>query len=356
MAAKELQSVLHRVSADATPDLGDIEYLLGLQSEADLRLLFDFADRIRARYCGDGILMRALVEFSSYCRNACLYCGLSRQNTCLERYRLTTEQVMEAVGHIVDSNIRTVVLQSGEDDGLDAEWLSEIIRRIKRCFDMAVTLSVGERTPEEYKKWKQAGADRYLLKIETTDRALYRSLHPQMSFDNRLDCLRTLKTLGYQVGCGNLVGLKGQTLRSLAEDILFFRQENFDMIGIGLFIPHEATPLGREPAGDLNLTLKVLAITRIVARDSHLPATTAVGSVGRYDARITALQAGANVIMPNFTPQPYKKLYEIYPGKRCIDEAGTHCVGCMGATVKAIKRSISDSRGDSLKETHISAC
>ncbi|MBE0536888.1 MAG: [FeFe] hydrogenase H-cluster radical SAM maturase HydE [Phycisphaerae bacterium] len=351
-----MQSVLERVYSDTSPDRGDIEYLLGLQSPDDLQQLFAFADKVRAEFCGDGILLRGLVEFSNYCRNACLYCGLNKQNAGLERYRLTHEEVMDAVKRIAEQNIRTVVLQSGEDDFLEARWLEAIITEIKRNFDMAITLSVGECTADEYKLWKQAGADRYLLKIETTDEALYRSLHPNMSFRNRRDCLTALRALGYQVGCGNLVGVKGQTLRSLADDILFFKQQDFDMIGIGLFIPHEATPLRSDPPGDLNLTLKVLAITRIVTRNAHLPATTAVGSIGEYDARITALQAGANVIMPNFTPQPYKKLYEIYPGKRCIDEAASHCVGCIGAKVKAINRSISSARGDSLKKKHVWAC
>ncbi len=356
MNDKKLQSVLDKVFAADMPDRDDIEYLLALHDPEDLQGLFDCADEVRAEYCGDGILMRALVEFSNHCRNACLYCGLNRQNAHLERYRLTAEQIMDAVSCIAENGIRTVVLQSGEDEMLDVSWMCEIIRRIKSSFDVAITLSLGERTTDEYRAWKDAGADRYLLKIETTDRTLYRSLHPGMSFENRLSCLGALKTLGYQVGCGNLVGLRRQTLRSLAQDILFFKKHDFDMIGVGLFIPHEATPLWNDPPGDLNLTLKVLAVTRIVTKNAHLPATTAVGSVGEYDARITALQAGANVIMPNFTPQPYKKLYEIYPGKRCIEEAASKCVGCIGAALKGINRSISDSRGDSLKNTHLWAC
>ena len=350
-----LQSVLEQVYADAVPDRGDIEYLLGLDSADDVRRLFAFADKVRAEFCGDAVHMRGLVEFSNFCRNACLYCGLNKRNAGLERYRLTDEQIMEAVARIAENGIKTVVLQSGEDDMLDVRGLCRIVGEIKRKYDMAITLSVGERTADEYRAWREAGADRYLLKIETTDKDLYRALHPQMSFENRLDCLTTLKALGYQVGCGNLVGLKGQTLRSLAEDIVFFKQHDFDMIGVGLFIPHKATPLRDEPTGDLELTLKVLAITRIVTRNAHLPATTAVGSVGNNDARMTALQAGANVIMPNFTPQPYKRLYEIYPGKRCIDEAPSQCLGCIGEKVRGLNRSIGDSKGDSLKDARARA-
>ncbi|MGI6272857.1 MAG: [FeFe] hydrogenase H-cluster radical SAM maturase HydE [Anaerohalosphaeraceae bacterium] len=348
MKDNALQSVLERVYAADVPDRDDIAYLLQLQGEDELRRLFGSADKVRAEYCGDGILLRGLVEFSSYCRNTCFYCGLNRQNVNVERYRLSVEEIMDAVDRIAAKGIRTVVLQSGEDDELDAAWLADLVQRIKQRFDMAVTLAVGERPAQEYKLWRQAGADRYLLKIETTDAALYRRLHPHMSFENRLACLETLRDLGYQVGSGSLVGLKGQTVQSLVEDVLFFKRANFDMIGIGLFIPHEATPLAAEPMGDLELTLKVLAVTRIVTRSAHLPATTAVGSVSG-DARLRALQAGANVLMPNFTPAAYRSLYEIYPYKRCVKEDPAAAVDGVAAAVRTIGRTIDYARGDSLK-------
>ena len=227
--------------------------------------------------------------------------------------------------------------------------MKDIIAAIKAGFEIAITLSVGERTKEEYRVWKNAGADRYLLKIETSDKQLYDSLHSGMSFENRLRCLCDLRELGYQVGCGNMVGLPGQTEKTLARDILFFKEQNFDMIGIGPFIPHPQTRLAGRNKGEVELTLRTLALTRIVTKNSHLPATTALGSL-EEDFRVKGLQAGANVLMPNFTPLKYKRLYEIYPNKRCISEAGGNCAACMEALARSVGRSIDYSRGDTRKE------
>ena len=222
---------------------------------------------------------------------------------------------------------------------LRPEWLAGLIKDIKSRYEIAVTLSVGERPREDYKLWKDAGADRYLLKIETSDKKLYNSLHYGMDFENRLRCLRDLKGLGYETGSGIMVGLPGQTLRSIANDILFFKEWDFDMIGIGPFIPHGKTPLAGKQAGDVNLVLKTLALTRIVTKRANLPATTALGSLGK-DFRVEGLKAGANVLMPNFTPAPYKKLYEIYPNKRCISESTGACAPCMGSIAASIGRTI----------------
>jgi biotin synthase len=348
MNRENTQHVLDRVYAAQLPCIDDIAYLLDLQDE-EAATLFNYADKVRHDFAGDEILLRAIVEFSNVCRNTCFYCGLNKNNKTLQRYCLSREEIMAAVKNIASTGIKTVVLQSGEDDGLDAVWLEKIIEDIKTDFDIAMTLSVGERDFDEYAMWRRAGADRFLLKIETSNKQLYESLHPAMSFENRLRCLRDLKLLGYQTGSGNIVGLKGQTIRHLAEDILFFKREDFDMIGIGPFIPHKSTPMRDEPTGNLDLTLKVIAVTRIVTKNAHLPASTAVGSVGQGDARIKAFKCGANAIMPNFTPTPYKKLYEVYPGKRCVDEQSNKCLGCVNAMAKTINRTIEYSRGDSLK-------
>ena len=350
MTVEDIKSVLDKVYGSEIPSLVDLEYLLALKDEQQMESLFDYSDRIRKKFVGNEILLRGLIEFSNFCRNTCFYCGLNKHNKKLQRYRLDSGQIMSAVNDIAAAGIKTVVLQSGEDEDLDAYWLKDLIERVKMDFDVAVTLSVGERSYDDYKLWRQAGADRYLLKIETTDKALYQTLHPQMNFENRIECSRNLKALGYQNGSGCLVGLKGQTIRSLAEDILFFKKESFDMLGIGLFIPHEMTPLKNEPLGNIKLALKVIAVTRIVTKDTHIPATTAIGSVGKSDARLLALKAGANVLMPNFTPQPYKRLYEIYPGKRCVNEQSGECVHCIETMAKTINRSICYSRGDSLKK------
>jgi biotin synthase len=349
MNALMIQSVIDRVYSAELPDSRDIEMLLSLENKQDTAILFDYADKVRQKFVGDEILLRGLIEFSNFCRNTCFYCGLNKYNTKLQRYRLTDKEIMDSVEEIAAAKIKTVVLQSGEDDGLDACWLKDLIEKIKSNFDISITLSVGERSFEDYKLWRQAGADRYLLKIETTDKELYNSIHSQMSFENRLECSRNLRLLGYQNGSGNLVGLKGQTIRSLADDIIFFKKENFEMIGIGLFIPHAATPLKDEPLGNLKLTLKVIAVTRIVTKDANMPAATAIGSIGHDDARLLALKAGANVLMPNFTPLSYRKLYEIYPGKRCISEKSSECARCMEKMAKSLSRSINYSRGDSLK-------
>ena len=355
MTVRNIKNVLDKVYDSEMPDLVDIEYLLTLEDEQQTELLFDYADEVRKKFVGDEILLRGLIEFSNFCRNTCFYCGLNKHNKKLQRYRLDSGQIMSAVNDIAAAGIKTVVLQSGEDEGLDAYWLKDLIERIKMDFDIAVTLSVGERSYDDYKFWRQSGADRYLLKIETTDKAIYDSLHTKMSFGNRIECSRNLKALGYQNGSGCLVGLKGQTIRSLAEDILFFKKENFAMLSIGLFIPHEMTPLKNEPLGNIKLALKVIAVTRIVTKDTNIPATTAIGSVGKSDARLLALEAGANVVMPNFTPKPYKRLYEIYPGKRCVNEQSTECVHCIETMAKTINRSICYSRGDSLKKNALAS-
>jgi biotin synthase len=334
-------------NGDATP--GDIENIISCTGEDKARL-FARADEVRKKFMGDGVLLRGVVEFSSYCRNTCLYCGLNKNNTRLERYRLSAEQVMSSAKMIHGCGIKTLVLQSGEDEELDVSWLSELIAEIKKSFGLSITLSVGERDEAEYRLWRKAGADRYLLKIETSDEELYTRLHPSMSFSNRLKCLDVLKDLGYQVGSGIIIGLKNQTKASLARDIMFFKERDFDMIGIGPFIPHSSTELCDASPGDVELTLKVVAATRICLKNSHIPSTTALGSIKKdADFRIEGLRCGANVLMPNFTPQPYRKFYEIYPNKKCIDEKAGACSFCMEDMVKSIGRHIDYSVGDTLK-------
>ncbi len=339
-----MQDILNRIYSD--PHYEDIVSAL-LSEGGQMQELFVFADRVRKQYMGDGVLLRGIVEFSNVCENSCAYCGLNKYNTGLVRYTLTADELLKSVAHIASCGIKTVVLQSGETTQLDTGRLRELIVEIKRRFDMAITISVGERAASAYKSWREAGADRYLLKIETTDKGLYETLHPGMSFENRVRCLDELKALGYQVGSGIIVGLKGQSPELLARDILFFKCRDFDMIGIGPFIPHQATVLSRERKGDLWMTLKAVAVTRIVMHTAHLPATTALGSM-EEDFRTLGLKAGANVLMPNFTPQPYRKLYEIYPGKRCIDEPAGACPGCMEGMAVSIGRHIDYSRGDSI--------
>ena len=305
--------------------------------------LFLLADETRKKYVGDDVHLRGLIEFSNICKCSCKYCGLRSFNKNIERYRLTKEEIINSAKNAYNLGYRTVVLQSGEDNYFDVDKMSEIIKEIKKL-DLALTLSIGEHTFEEYKEYKKAGCDRYLLRIETSSEKLYEKMHPNMSFQNRLRCLEDLKTLNYEVGSGCLVGLKGQTTESLADDILFFKNFDFDMIGIGPFIPHPNTPLKDAKQGDFWLALKVMALVRIIMKDINIPATTAMETI-QPNGRIIALKSGANVVMPNVTTQIYRKKYEIYPNKICTSEAPEHCRNCIEAKIKSIGRTISKDKG-----------
>ncbi len=305
--------------------------------------IFSLADSIRKKYVGDEVHLRGLIEFSNICKCNCKYCGLQFSNNKIERYRISPENIVLYAKKAVDMGYKTVVLQSGEDAFFKTEILCEIIEKIKNL-GVALTLSIGERPYNDYKAFKQAGADRYLIRIETTDRNLYKSLHPNMSFENRLRCLDDLKNLGYEVGTGCLVGLPEQSLESLADDILFFKKIDADMIGIGPFIPHPQTPLANSQIGDFNLALKVMALTRIILKNINIPATTAMETLNP-NGRIIALQSGANVVMPNVTTTEYRAKYEIYPGKICINENPEKCRNCIGAKIKSIGRTVSEDYG-----------
>ncbi len=312
----------------------------------DDKELFTKADAIRKQYVGDEVHLRGLIEFSNICKRTCFYCGLRNENHNLTRYRLSEDEIIEFAKHGAELGLKTVVLQSGEDSYFSIDKLCKIVKAIKK-FDVAITLSVGEKTYKEYKALKDAGADRYLLRIETTDENLYKKLHPNMSFKNRIECLYNIKELGYETGTGCLVGLPNQTIESLANDILFFKELDADMVGIGPFIPHPDTPLG-ECNLDLNknfdLSLKVMALTRILLKDINLPATTAMETINP-NGRIIALKSGANVVMPNITQGEYRKQYIIYPNKICTDESPDKCSVCIRAKIEAIGRSISTGKG-----------
>ncbi|MBK8189817.1 MAG: [FeFe] hydrogenase H-cluster radical SAM maturase HydE [Vampirovibrionales bacterium] len=303
---------------------------------ADVARLLGVADEVRRQHKGDGILLRGIVEFSNQCQNACHYCGLFRENADLPRYHLDDEAIFHAVEMIAGFGIQTVVLQSGETDDDRPERVAGWIRRIKAQFpSMAVTLSLGEKSAGTLALWRAAGADRYLLKIETTDPELYAAMHPGMSLSQRMACHQTLLSQGYQTGSGGIVGLPGQSCESLAGDLLYHRRWQFQMTSVSPLIPHPATPLADLAPGDLDLTLKVIALMRLLVPDANSPATTAMGSMQGVDNRPRALQAGANVIMLNFTPPAYKKQYEIYPGKRCLNEAfcAVACIEKMAAGI-----------------------
>ncbi len=280
--------------------------------------IFFLADETRKKYVGDEIHLRGLIEFSNICKCSCKYCGLQATNKNIERYRISVEEVISIAKSASQTGYKTIVLQSGEDGFYTKEIICKIIEEIKKL-DVAITLSIGERSYEELKAFKDSGADRYLIRIETTDKNLYKKLHPNMSFENRIECLKNLKKLGYEVGTGCLVGLPYQTIESLADDILFFKEIDADMVGIGPFIPHPNTCLKDEKQGSFLLALKVMALTRIMLKDINIPATTAMETINP-NGRIIALQKGANVVMPNLTTSEYQKKYEIYPNKAKINK------------------------------------
>lgn len=305
--------------------------------------LFAAADRVRRQFVGDEVHLRGLIEFSNICKQNCLYCGLRRDNKNLQRYRLEPDTIIEFAQKAKSYGYRTVVLQSGEDEYFTVERLSYIIQKIK-AMDMALTLSIGEKTFAEYEAYRKVGADRYLLRIETTDASLYAAMDPGMDFANRVRCLKDIKALGYELGSGCLVGLPGQTKESLADDILFFQAIGADMIGLGPFIPNPDTPLANEFTGSFELSLKVMAITRLLMPDINIPATTAMETL-HPQGRILALQSGANVVMPNITEGEYRGLYALYPGKICINDTPANCRSCITGKIKAIGRLVSSDYG-----------
>lgn len=314
--------------------------------------LFKAADRVRRRYVGDEVHLRGLIEFSNICKRNCLYCGLRASNRNVKRYRLMPDEIIDLAAKAVEYGYKTIVMQSGEDDYFTVEKMQYIISSIKKM-DVALTLSIGEKTFEEYKAYKEAGADRYLIRIETTDKKLYENMDPGMSHEERKRCLKDLRDLGYEVGTGCLVGLPNQTIESLAEDILFFRDLEADMVGIGPFIPNEDTPLKDEQGGDFVMSLKVMSLIRLLLPDANIPATTAMETLDK-NGRIIALQCGANVVMPNVTEGEYRKLYALYPGKICTGDTPAHCRGCITGKIKSIGRTISESKGFRIKEQGLS--
>ncbi len=273
------------------------------------------ADHIREATVGDEVHLRAIIEFSSYCRCNCDYCGLRADNEKLTRYRLRPAEILQAAIVAESLNFGTVVLQSGEDEGWTAEGLAEAVADVKARTHLAVTLSVGERDEWEYRLWREAGADRYLLKHETADRDLYERLHPGASFDHRLRCLELLGEIGYQIGSGCIVGLPGQTPAILAQDLLLMQRLNLHMAGIGPLIPHPDTPLAGMPIGEAEVVLNMMALTRLLIPDIMLASTTAL-ETAMDGGRLAGLKSGGNVLMPNLTPRDYASFYEIYPGKK----------------------------------------
>ena len=296
----------------------------------ELSGLWKMANRTRRQNVGSEVHLRGLIEFSNHCRRSCSYCGIRAPNRKIARYRMRTDEILDCARAAVRLGYGTVVLQSGEDPEITAGWMADLIRRIKAATGLAVTLSLGERTEDELALWRRAGADRYLLRFETSNPRLYGRFHPSLPGrdSDRLALLVELRTLGYETGSGNLVGLPGQTYEDLARDIDLFGRLDLDMIGLGPYIPHPDTPLGkswkeccappdRQVPNTEEMTYKVLALARLVCPRSNIPATTAVATLNRSAGIELGLSRGANVVMPNVTPMACRRMYSIYPGKAC---------------------------------------
>jgi biotin synthase len=332
--------------------------------EARLEELWRQADATRRQHVGDAVHLRGLVEFSNVCVRQCAYCGLRAGNRALTRYRMSAAEILECARQAVEFGYGTVVLQSGEDPDCTAAWLAEVVSAIKRETPLAVTLSVGERALADLARWRAAGADRYLIRFETSNRGLYERIHPALPgvISDRFAILRQLRELGYEVGSGVLVGIPGQTYADLAEDIAWFQRLDLDMIGVGPYIPHPQTPLGRQvqagetvahvdadeqpPASEL-MTYKMVALTRLACPRANIPSTTALATLNKTSGRELGLARGANIVMPNLTPVQYRAYYEIYPAKVCIAETADICHGCMTQRIHSIGRTVGAGRGDS---------
>lgn len=337
-----------------TLTLVDIESRLRATERSSLSKLWTEADQVRRSTVGNAVHLRGLIELSNHCRRDCHYCGLRRGRKSLTRYRMTLDEIMESAQKALQYSFGTVVLQAGEDTGLKVDWISDLIRRIKDETGLAITLSLGEQPLSNFRAWKKAGADRYLLRIETTNAQLLMHIHPGKPYGTRMQNLERLADLGYEVGSGIMVGIPGQTYAMLAKDILWFRKMDLDMIGIGPYLPHPDTPLAKVcvvsrvpdqvPRDELTVE-KALALTRLVCPEANLPATTALATLNRSKGRENALNRGANVVMPNLTPIRYRRLYEIYPNKERIDETGDECYQNLIRRITSLGRKIGKGPG-----------
>ena len=344
-------------------DLSREEILAWLREDDPVRLerLWAAADEVRRRVVGDAVHLRGLVEISNHCVRGCTYCGIRAANRGVQRYRVPAGVVVDCARQARAYGYGTMVLQSGEDYGIEADWMADVVRRIKAETGLAITLSLGERPDEDLAVWREAGADRYLLRFETSDEALYRRIHPDLPgrVSDRMAILRRLQELGYEAGTGIMVGIPGQTHASLARDIELFRGMDMDMIGLGPYLPHPATPLGAEferrvaggdwppdqaPNTEL-MTCKVLALTRLARPDANLPATTALSLVNKAGGRAHGLQRGGNVVMPNLTPLEYRAKYEIYPEKAAVHETAEAINASIMQLLSSLGRTIGAGAG-----------
>ena len=332
-----------------TGDLSDSELkaLIETDDSSAAELLRRYADETRQKSYGKKVFLRGLIEVSSYCRNDCLYCGIRRSNKEADRYRLSREEIMSCCENGYGLGFRTFVMQGGEDSFFTDDFMCSVISEIKEKYpDCAVTLSLGERSYDSYKRMKEAGADRYLLRHEAASEELYSKLHPaEMSLAHRKECLFQLRELGYQVGAGFMVGAPHQTTDHIIADLRFLQELRPQMIGIGPFVPHHNTPFAEESGGTLTLTLRLLGILRLMFPKVLMPATTALGTIAP-NGRELGLKTGCNVVMPNLSPVKVRKKYDLYDNKICTGEEAAECRGCLQRRIESAGYEVSAERGD----------
>lgn len=331
--------------------LDEYKYLIDNRCESSMALAQKYAVQLRKSIYSNSVFVRGLIEVSNICKNDCYYCGIRKSNTLCERYRLTKEEILSCCVEGYSLGFRTFVMQGGEDIQLSDEFLCSVISEIKHRYpDCAVTLSLGERSKESYRRLYDSGANRYLLRHETADNSHYQKLHPQnLLLKNRIECLNNLKEIGYQVGCGFMVGSPYQTSDTIAQDLKFIEEFSPDMCGIGPFIPHKDTPFRDHSAGDVELTLFLLSIIRLIKPNILLPATTALGTA-KYGGREQGILYSANVVMPNLSPLSVRKKYELYNDKICTDEESAQSLDKLKKSMNAIGYNVVVDRGDIRKD------
>ena len=343
--------IIDKLNSGKGATLSEYAVLVDNMSEETAEYAKEKAVIKRKSIYGNKIFVRGLIEISNICKNDCYYCGIRRGNKNCQRYRLSEEEILACCEEGEKLGFKTFVLQGGEDAFFSDEFLTDLIKKIKnRHKGCAVTLSLGERNRKSYKLLKEAGADRYLLRHETADKAHYEKLHPKkMSFENRMNCLKTLKELGYQVGCGFMVGSPYQTAETVAKDLKFIEEFKPDMCGIGPFIPHKDTPFADKTAGTLEMTCYLLSIIRLIKPNILLPSTTALGTINERGRELGIL-AGANVVMPNLSPVSVRKKYELYDNKICTGEESAKCRKCLENRMNSVGYEIVTDRGDIRKD------
>ncbi len=339
--------MIDRLQKEKKIDLETFRFLLTTDDKACIEELARRGRETAQSIYGNTVYIRGLIEFTNYCKNDCLYCGIRRSNCNADRYRLTTEQILSCCKIGYELGFRTFVLQGGEDPYFTDERICELVRMIKKDYpDCAVTLSIGEKKRESYQAYFDAGADRYLLRHETANEEHYKKLHPvEMSLANRKRCLRDLKEIGYQTGCGFMVGSPWQTIENLYEDLIFIKDLQPEMVGIGPFIPQKDTPFGDKEAGTLDRTLRLLSIIRLIHPHVLLPSTTALGTI-HPKGRELGILAGANVVMPNLSPVEVREKYKLYDNKICTGDEAAECRYCMQKRMESIGYQVVTDRGD----------